>query len=269
MDYSAFREGERDGWSKRAHVYGDATARATLQTIPKLLDHATLFPGAKVLDAGCGPGFVAASAKLLGADVEGIDFSRRMVEQAEHQFPDINFAVADVEDLPAQDETFDAVLSNIVLFHVADPERAISEARRVLKPNGRFVFSQWLGPDRSECYRLLFEVLGRHADMSRADPAPNAYILSDEANVSQMMRRLGFKDIKSEIVENVLHAPGPSFFDFFMTFGVRVPLILERQEQHVRQAIQREIDEVTAPYYSGGVYKLPMPSVVFSGKKTA
>ena len=266
MDYSAFREGERDGWSKRAHVYGDATARATLQTIPKLLDHARLFPGAKVLDAGCGPGFVAASAKLLGADVEGIDFSEGMVEQAKDRFPDINFAVADVEDLPARDETFDAVLSNIVLFHVTDPEKAMSEARRVLKLDGRFVFSQWLGPNRSECYRLLFEVLGRHADMSRADPAPNAYILSDEENVSEMMRNVGFTDIKSEIVENVLHAPGPSFFDFFMKFGVRVPLILERQEQDVRKAIQMEVDEVTAPYLSGGVYKLPMPSVVFSGR---
>lgn len=51
-----------------------------------------------------------------------------------------------------------------------------------------------------------------------------------------------------------------------MKFGVRVPLILERQEQDVRQAIQIEVDEVTAPYLSEGVYKLPMPSVVFSGR---
>ena len=40
--------------------------------------------------------------------------------------------MADVEDLPTPDETFDAVLSNIVLFHVTDPEKAMSEARRVL-----------------------------------------------------------------------------------------------------------------------------------------
>ena len=266
MDYSAFREGERIGWSKRAALYGDATARATLQTIPKLLDHARLFPGAKVLDAGCGPGFVAASAKHLGAVVEGIDFSEGMVKHAKGRFPDINFYVADVEDLPAQDDTFDAVLSNIVLFHVTDPEQAMSEACRVLKPNGRFVFSQWLGPDRSECYRLLFDVLGRNADMSRADPAPDAYVLSDDANVTKMMRRAGFTDIKSEIVENVLHAPGPSFFEFFMKFGVRVPLILERQEPGVQNTIRKEIDELTAPYLADGVFKIPMPSVVFSGR---
>jgi len=265
MDYSKFRDGERDGWSIRAELYGDATARATLQTIPKLLDHARLFPGARVLDAGCGPGFVAASAKLLGASVEGIDFSAGMIKQAKSLFPDINFSVADVEDLPAQDETFDAVVSNIVLFHVTDPRKAMIEARRVLKPNGRFVFSQWLGPDRSECYRLLFDVLGRHADMSRADPAPNAYLLSDQTSVTEMMQGAGFSDIKAEIVENILHAPGPSFFDFFMRFGVRVPLILARQDTDVQALIRQEIDELTKPYFADGVFKIPMPSVVYSG----
>ena len=72
--------------------------------------------------------------------------------------------------------------------------------------------------------------------------------------------------MRSEIVENVLHAPGPSFFDFFMSFGVRVPLILERQEPDVQAAIRKDVDELTAPYYADGVYKLPLPSVVFSGR---
>lgn len=265
MDYSAFRDGERDGWTSRADVYGNATARATLQSIPRLLDHARLFPGAKVLDAGCGPGYVSANAKLLGADVEGIDFSEGMIERAKTQFPGIKFSLADVEDLPMQDETFDAVVSNIVLFHVTDPKRAMSESRRVLKPDGRFVFSQWLGPDRSECYQMLFEVIGRHADMSRADPAPNAYVLSDEVQVSEMMQDTGFTDIKSEIVKNVLHAPGPSFFEFFMKFGVRVPLILDRQDADVQASIRNEIDAAAARYLSDGCYKIPMPSIIFSG----
>lgn len=265
VDYSAFRDGERDGWSSRANNYGDATARATLQTIPKLLDHARIFPSAKVLDAGCGPGYVAATAKLLGAEVEGIDFSEGMVKRAKSQFPEIKFSIADVEDLPMRDGTFDAVLCNIVLFHVTDPERAMSETWRVLKPDGRFVFSQWLGPDRSECYQLLLDVIGRHADMSRADPAPNAYALSNETHVSAMMQKTGFIDIKAEIVENVLYAPGPSFFDFFMKFGVRVPLILDRQEVNVQASIREEIDEAASQFLSEGCYKIPMPSIVFSG----
>jgi hypothetical protein len=50
-----------------------------------------------------------------------------------------------------------------------------------------------------------------------------------------------------------------------MKFGVRVPLILERQEPDIRASIRQEIDELTAPYLVEGVYKIPMPSVVFSG----
>jgi len=265
LDFSAFRDGERDGWTSRADIYGDATARATLQTIPKLLDHARLFPGARVLDAGCGPGYVAASAKLLGADAEGIDFSDGMIRKAKALFPQIAFSVADVENLPMQDEAFDAVLSNIVLFHVTDPERAMSEARRVLKPGGRFVFSQWLGPDRSECYKMLFDVIGQHADMSLADPAPNAYVLSDQDEVQKMMQGVGFADFKAEVVENVLHAPGRSFFAFFMKFGVRVPLILDRQTADVQATIRKEIDQAAARYLVGDCYQIPMPSIVFSG----
>lgn len=265
MDYSSFRDSEREGWSSRANVYQDATARATLQTIPALLDHARLFPGARVLDAGCGPGYVAACADMLGAEATGMDFSQGMIDAARSRFPHLAFTLADVEDIPAPDQSFDAVLSNIVLFHVTDPGRAMSEACRVLKPGGPFVFSQWLGPDRSECYRLLFDVLGRHADMTRADPAPNAYILSDAEKVAEMMRSAGFSGIRSQIVQNTLHAPGPSFFDFFMRFGVRVPLILQRQDADVQVTIRDEIDELAAKYLSDGSYKIPMPSIVWSG----
>ena len=265
MDYSSFRDSERDGWSARAAAYKDATARVTLQTIPALLNHALLFPGARVLDAGCGPGYVAACANLLGSEVKGVDFSEGMIDQAKEQFPYLEFILGDVEDLPARDQSFDRVLSNIVLFHVTDPMRAMTEARRVLKPGGRFVFSQWLGPDRSECYRLLFDVLGRHADMSRADPAPNAYALSDEENVVTMMRSAGFSNIRSEIVKNVLYAPGSSFYEFFMTFGVRVPLILGKQDPDIKETIHSEIDKLADSYLLDGVYKIPMPSIVFSG----
>lgn len=265
MSYSNFRESERAGWSARASTYQDATARATLQTIPALLAQARLFVGARVLDAGCGPGHVAACATLLGAEAVGLDFSKGMLHEAQRRFPNIPFRVGDVEELPMKDCSFDAVLSNIVLFHVTDPARAMSEARRVLKPGGRFVFSQWQGPEVSECYRLLFTVLGRHADMTHADPAPDAFALSDPDRVTIMMKKAGFCEIRNEIVQNVLHAPNPSFFDFFMQFGVRVPLIVQQQDENIQNIIRQEIDDLASSYLSADGYKLPMPSIVYSG----
>lgn len=267
MDYSDFRDSERNGWGERAGGYGDATARATRQSIPTLLAHARLFPGGRVLDAGCGPGYVAGMAALMGADPCGIDFAPEMVDTARALFPGIPFEIGDVEELPHPDASFDAVVSNIVLFHVTDPARAMSEAYRVLAPDGRFVFSQWLGPKQSECYKLLFDAVGSHADMSLADPAPDAYALSDPDNVATMLQTAGFDDIQTEVVPNVLHAPGPSFFDFFMTFGVRVPLILERQPPDVQAQIRQEIDTRAAAYLNEGTYRVPMPSIVISARR--
>lgn len=267
MDYTNFRESERDGWHDRAADYVNATAHATRQSIPTLLAHARLHPGARVLDAGCGPGYVAACADILGATPQGIDFADGMVNVARKNFPHIPFQAADVEELPFPDESFDAVISNIVLFHVTDPTRAMVEAARVLAPKGRFAFSQWLGPDQSACYKMLFGVLGTHADMSLADPAPNAYALSDPENVRGMMEQAGFQDIQFETVPNVLCAPGPSFFDFFMQLGVRVPLILERQPAAVQKAIREEVDAKATAFLDDGTYKIPMPSLVVSGQK--
>jgi ubiquinone/menaquinone biosynthesis C-methylase UbiE len=267
MDYAKFREDERSGWSERAETYALATARATKQSIPALLSHARLFPGARVLDAGCGPGYVAACAALLGASPCGVDFAEDMVRVARASFPDISFAVADVEQLPFDDNSLDAVLSNIVLFHVTDPAKAMAEAYRVLSPGGVFAFSQWLGPQQSDCYKMLFTVLQRHCDMSIADPAPDAYVLSDPERVRSMMQAAGFENIRYEHVPNTLHAAGDSFFDFFMTFGVRVPLIVARQDPQVRATIRREIDAAAARYLDDGVYKIPMPSLVISGQR--
>jgi len=52
MDYSDFRESERQGWSDRAHVYDNTTAKATTQSIPALLATVHLFHGARLLDVG-------------------------------------------------------------------------------------------------------------------------------------------------------------------------------------------------------------------------
>ena len=267
MVFSKFREDERSGWGERAGLYADTTARATCQSIPALLASANLFPDANVLDAGCGPGYVAGCASILGASCQGVDFAPEMIAEARKRFPHIPFEVGDIQNLKVEDQSQDAVLSNIVLFHVTDPLKAMKEAHRVLKPGGAFAFSQWCGPAQSECYQMLFGVLNAHADMSLADPAPDAFRLSDPEQVSAMLREAEFSDITFENVSNVLYAPGPSFFDFFMRFGVRVPLILDRQQPAVRDKIRQEVDKQAAYYFADGHYRIPMPSLIVSARR--
>ena len=92
--------------------------------------------GRRVLDVGCGEGrfFLAA----LGADVTGIDLTEPLIEQARASAcSDGTYLIGNAEDLASiDDESFDLVVSYIVLVDVQDYERSVRAAFRVLRPGG-------------------------------------------------------------------------------------------------------------------------------------
>jgi SAM-dependent methyltransferase len=92
----------------------------------------------QVLDVGCGPGmyYPVLMERWPGIRYHGADYSVEMLQShpAEH-----GLTQADAQTLPYADGTFDVVMANHMLFHVADQDRAISEFRRVLKPDGVLV----------------------------------------------------------------------------------------------------------------------------------
>ena len=103
--------------------------------------HFRLPDGARVLELGCGP------ARLWRENLERVpsswevtltDFSAGMIAEAEANLPSsFAFAVADAQALPFEDDAFDMVIANHMLYHVPDLSKALSEVRRVLKPGGR------------------------------------------------------------------------------------------------------------------------------------
>ena len=267
MTFDAFHTAERNGWHERAAAYGDATALATLQIVPAMLDVLRLRPRMDLIDLACGPGYVAGAADAMLVNARGVDFAPAMVQAAKARHPKLDFIEADIQSLPFEDASFDAAACNMGLFHVTDPVQAMAEAARVLRPGGRFAFSQWTAPSDSDLYARLFEVMKAHADMSLADPAPDAYALSDQVNVEAMMTKAGFDDISSRRLETVLVAPEEDFFDFFIKFGVRVPLIVDAQEPDVRQNIREKMNATMTPYKTEEGYEVPMPSLLFAGTR--
>ena len=104
-----------------------------------------------ILDLGCGPGQLTHAISKVASKAEGVDFAENMVRAAEVAFPDLTFQVANGEELPFDDSTFDVVLCNYTAYHFARPDVVFKEVLRTLKTGGRFVI---INPVRTEQPRV-------------------------------------------------------------------------------------------------------------------
>jgi SAM-dependent methyltransferase len=99
------------------------------------------FRGKKVLDVGCGNGYVLSRYARAGADARGVDLTPTAVELSRRRFDLMSlggtFAVASAEELPFGDDEFDCVSSIGVVHHTPNTRKAVNEIKRVLKPGGR------------------------------------------------------------------------------------------------------------------------------------
>lgn len=100
--------------------------------------------GKKILDAGCGEGYLSRIYTEKGADVVGVDFSPKLIALSQKRSAglDIEFLVADICQLDSlKDNQFDVVLCNLVLLNVECLDKSLHEFYRVLRPSGFLIFS--------------------------------------------------------------------------------------------------------------------------------
>jgi SAM-dependent methyltransferase len=117
----------------------ELAARTASRDAAFFLPH--LRPGMRVLDVGCGPGSITLGLAQAVSEVVGIDLQLAQVEQARtlatsRKARNVRFEAASVYALPFPDQSFDAAFANGVVMHLAEPVRALSELRRVLRPGG-------------------------------------------------------------------------------------------------------------------------------------
>ena len=119
----------------------------------RTINLAQLQPGEQVLDVGCGTGTLALeAARWVGREgrVTGIDPGDQQIAHARAKAArrqvDIDFQVGVIEQLPFLDQTFDVVLSTLMMHHLPAPlkRQGLAEIARVLKPGGRLVIADFM-----------------------------------------------------------------------------------------------------------------------------
>lgn len=117
--------------------------------------------GDRVLDLGCGDGWMTAQIAAVGAAATGVEVALAAVARARARHPELDFRFAEIDErLPVEDGAFDTVWASEVIEHVADTARWFSEVRRVLRPGGRLLLTT---PNHSRL-RLLVAGIELYSD---------------------------------------------------------------------------------------------------------
>jgi len=268
-EFEAFGTAERAGWTRRevANNYVAHFAEAADQAMLGLVQEISPAPESTVLDLCCGHGAMTAKLCALGCQVTGLDFSEEMLAHARSNAPQATLQNGDAQNLPFEDQSFDAVVCNCGIMHLPDQPKALAEARRVLKPGGKFGMTAWVGPGASPSFKIAFGAFMAHADPSKgAPPQPDFWQFAHQETARELLEAAGFTEINQGTVDCVWHLEtADELFRIYAEATVRMAMLLSAQPRETVDAIRSTMAEmVAADHKTGAGFDVPVPAALIT-----
>jgi len=233
------------------------------QWTPVMITAAAVSKGDDVLDVGCGTGVLTRELTQHVGDTgsaTGFDLSESMLDVARSCCPDATFKQGNVTELPFDDQSFDVVMSSFMLMFVPDPEKALSEMWRVLRPSGRLVNSVWQGLENNVVYRDLVEATREVAGDDSADSMAWPFTMGQAGRLEGIFKSAGIGDVA--ISEHDGTARFPSVEDFVAT-EIQAWLLADSVDEDQIDAMVKLLRSKYPPFEEAtGLVSIPLNALI-------
>ena len=266
MDARLQRRVQRYGWNLAAVNYESLWQAHLADAQYALLELASPARGERVLDVACGTGrvaFEAATAVGASGDVLGVDLSDRMVDAAERRARELGlsncrFSRMDAEALTLPDASFDVALCALGLMYMPDPERALREMSRLLRPGGRMSLAVW--GERSNCgWSALFPIVD--AEVS-SEVCPLFFRLGQQDTLARLCADAQFEGIRHRRITTTLTFVAAKQACDAAFIGGPVALAWSRFNEKVRDRVRARYLNAIESCRHGDGYRIPGEFVV-------
>lgn len=243
--------------------------------VPYAEDTASRLTNGKInslLEVACGTGQVTRllRKKLGDAAIIATDLNPGMIEVAKkivNVKDNIEWQTADAQELPFEDNSFDAVICQFGLMFVPDKQKAVNEAFRVLKTGGRFIFTTW---DKIEFSPFTKIVRDTALTFFKEDP-PDFYdvpfSMYETAEMESLMSIAGFNNIKVENVKHTGYSESAESAVKGLTQGTPAYLAICERDESLLPEIQKAAGEKISKEFGALDLKLPLQAWVTEGVK--
>lgn len=265
------RRVQRYGWDKAAEFYEKSWQAQLKPAHDLLLEKVKIKPGDSILDIAAGTGLITFRlAKLLGSSgsIKATDISDEMVKigtELAHSknLSNVEFERMDAENLSYNDSSFDLVTCALGLMYLPDPDRALQEIYRVLKPGGMAVAAVW--GSRKRCgWAEIFPIVDARVS---SDVCPMFFQLGEGENLNYPFKKAGFENISLQKISTNLHYNTDEEACQASFLGGPVAMAYSRFDEQTRQEAQKEYKASIEPFKTANGYEIPGEFVVAAGYK--
>jgi ubiquinone/menaquinone biosynthesis C-methylase UbiE len=251
---ASYRMIAAEKWRRKSGLMGRAATRA-------LVEFARVQSGMQVLDLASGTGEPAISVASLvgpGGSVIGIDLNAAPLEIAaararERHLANLRFQTGDAQALPFADASFDLITSRLGVMFFDDIGRALREAHRVLKPEGRAAFLVW-GPVEQPYFQSTVALVYKQVGGPLLLPASaNLFRFAVSGSLPGELQAAGFRTVQEELrtVPWVWEGPPEEMWEYFREVSAPFRPLLDSVPPSKAAALERDVLAAIGRFYDG------------------